>query len=83
MKRRNIDHRNYIRIKEIESLFCESDNPINVITRILFQYYLSNYYIEHLLSSKKTDSKSIVFHLKGKRTIKYEILSNQKVDVDD
>ena len=52
-------------------------SKINKITRILFENYLRNYYVEHLLSSKKTDNKSIVFHLRGRRSLKEEIIGEK------
>jgi len=47
---------------------------MNKISRVLFSYYLRNYYVEHLLSSKKTNNKSVMFHLDGKRNICDEII---------
>jgi len=36
VKLRGIDHRNYIRVKEVQSLFEYNNSPINKITRTLF-----------------------------------------------
>jgi hypothetical protein len=73
MKKKGVDHRNYIRIKEVDWLMQTSQNPVKKIARILFSHYLKNYYIEHLLSSRKTNAKSVMFHLEGKRNICDEI----------